>query len=286
MSTAKTLKILKKIEEIPTLPAIITQVIKIANDPKSTADSLNKIITKDQSLTSKTLKLVNSAYYGFPRTINKITEAVVILGFNTIKSLAMSVSVCELFSDETDVEGFSLSGLWRHSVSVGICSELIGKHIKHPLTEELFILGLLHDVGLVVECQYFREDFVECLRAAKSGKVLQDVEKEIIGIDHGLIGKKVTEQWKLPKMISSVVGFHHQPKFAYGDTKELTSIVYFADIICRLKKIGTSGSYIMEKLQPEAFEAIKFKKEDIKIIASQIDSAMEKAKDFLDLTKE
>ncbi|MFA5478425.1 MAG: HDOD domain-containing protein [Candidatus Muiribacteriota bacterium] len=280
---AETMKKLKQIEDIPTLPVIVTKVLDVANSSNSTANDLNNVIIQDQSLTSKTLKLVNSAYYGFPRTVTKITEAIVILGFNAVKNLALSVSVCELFN-KSDID-FDRKELWKHSVGVAVATGIIAKKSKMTIDhEELFITGLLHDIGLIICDQYLHDDFIISIKeAAKENVPIEVVEKEIYGMDHAMIGKKVTESWKLPSKICTVIGFHHQPQYAYADSKKDTAVVYLADLICKLKKFGFDGDRAIPKLRMEPFMTLGIQKNDIKEISALFDEEIKKAKDFLTL---
>jgi len=283
---SETLEILKDLESIPTLPAIVSKIIEVANDKNSTAKDLNNLISKDQSLTARTLKLANSAYYGFPRTISKITEAIVVLGFNTVKGIALSASVCHMYKDTKEILGFSPNKLWEHSVGVAICSELIAKKINFKDLEELFILGIVHDIGILIILEFLKSKLNTILYRTKNEKQrLSDVEKEELGIDHAALGKRLAAQWKLPRIMGEVIAFHHTPQYAFGESKLATSIVYLADIICRLKKIGHDGEYYIPPLSKEAFDNVGFNKDDIKIIADELDSELEKASDFLDLVK-
>jgi HD-like signal output (HDOD) protein len=283
---SETLEILKNLESIPTLPAIVTKIIDVANDKNSTAKDLNSLISKDQALAARTLKLANSAYYGFPRTISKITEAIVVLGFNTVKGIALSASVCHMYKDTNEILGFSPNKLWEHSVGVAICSELIAKKIKFKQIEELFILGIVHDIGILIILEFLKSKLNTILYRTKNEKQrLSNIEKEEIGIDHAVLGKRLAEQWKLPKVMGDVIAFHHTPQYAFGDSKPLASIIYIADIICRLKKIGHDGEYYIPPLSKEAFETIGFDKNDIKEMADKLDLELEKASDFLDLVK-
>ncbi|MGM0607924.1 MAG: HDOD domain-containing protein [Candidatus Muiribacteriota bacterium] len=286
MHFSDTLKIIKQIEEVPTLPVIVSKVLEVANSQNSTAKDLNDVIKQDQALTTKTLKLVNSAYYGFPRTVTKITEAIVILGFNAVKNLALSVSVCKLFNKKGDE--FDRKELWKHSVGVAVSTGIIAKKCKMNIdTEELFISGLLHDIGLIVCDQFIHEEFIKCLKLAENKELpIEIVEKEIYGMDHAMIGKKTTEIWKLPSKICSVIGFHHQPQYAYADSKKDTSVIYLADLVCKLKQFGFDGDKAIPKLRTEPFSNLGLGKSDIKEVSAEFDKEIQKAKDFLELVED
>ncbi|MDD5091260.1 MAG: HDOD domain-containing protein [Candidatus Wallbacteria bacterium] len=279
-----TMSIIDRIEKLPTLPAVLMKVIETAENENSTAADLNKIISRDQALTGQILKLANSAYYGFPRSITKITEAVVIMGFKTVKGLCLSATVCSMFKSDEKVGNFSPRELWRHSVAVGICAEVIAKRIRSKMVEELFTLGILHDMGILMVMEFLKEDFVTIqTKTELEQRRLSEVEKEIIGMDHGLIGKSLSQKWKIPKLIGDVIGFHHTPQYAFGDAKEMAAIIYLANLICELKKIGHDGEYIIPPLAREPFLTLGLEKNDIKPVADQMDQEMAKAQEFLKL---
>lgn len=284
---SKTLEILDRIEQLPTLPSVLSKVIEAADKENTTASDLNNLISQDPALSSKTLKLANSAYYGFPRKISRITEAVVIMGFKTVKGLLLSASVCHMFKNSRQIVDFSPRELWRHSVAVGVCSEVIAKYINSRTMEELFILGILHDIGIILEMEHMTEDFIEIQKLTKADqKKLSAVEKERIGIDHGLIGKRLLTKWKLPNLFAEVVGFHHSPQYSSPDARQMASIIYLADLICELKKIGHDGEYIIPPLVREAFDQLKLEKTDIRPISEKLEEGMQKAEDFLKMIDE
>ncbi|MCK9224221.1 MAG: HDOD domain-containing protein [Candidatus Muirbacterium halophilum] len=286
MSYNDILKQLQIIDELPTLPTIVAKVLEMANSENTTANDLNKIISQDQALTSKTLKLVNSAYYGFPRTVKKIREAVVILGFNAVKNLALSVSICELFN-KADAD-FDRRTLWKHSVGVAVATGVVAKHAKMANeAEDFFVSGLIHDIGLIILDQYFHDDFIKCIKEASSRNIpIEIAEKEIFGTDHAMIGKKMAEIWKLPSKLGNVIGFHHQPQYAYGESKKETSIIYIADLVCKLKHFGFDGDSVIPKLRKEPFIILNIEKDQIKHISKELDLELKKVDDFLKLVEE
>lgn len=279
-------KILTTIEEIPTLPVVITKLLELIENPLSTAREINDVIKTDQSLTAKTLKLVNSAYYGFPRKIGTVTDAVVILGFNTVRSLAVSATVCKLFEGGSD--DFKRELLWEHSIACAFASRIIAKMVRYPEEEEAFVAGILHDVAKVIEDQYLHEDFIKAVISSReNGVQLTDAEKEYIGIDHSLIGRKVADKWNLPLKITKVIGFHHQPQFAgVGDDKTLASIVYVADSLVKIRKIGDSGNYGPVVLNKDILDTLGLGKKELAEVVQKLIVEIKKAEEFLKIARE
>jgi len=274
-------KILEKIDYLPSLPDVVNKVLAIANNPNSTAKDLEEVIKKDPAMTSKILKVANSAYYSFPRQISTISQAVVILGFKSLKNLAISVSTGKLFKS-TNNSAFNRKDLWKHSVCVAATAEIIATMYGLSDIEQCFILGLLHDIGLIVEDEFLNKELKNILDAIRKSedKLLPEEERKMFGIDHAMIGKKLFEKWKFPEFMGKVVGFHHNPKFADDKNKVLTSIVYLADIVVRLKKIGFDGDKYIPALQKQAFLVLNLSKRDIKTISDKLDATFAKLNDF------
>lgn len=277
--------LIAKIDDLPTLPNVISSILEILENPKSTARDIDNVIKTDQALTAKTLKMVNSAYYGFPRRITTVTDAVVILGFNTVRSLALSATVCKMFLGGT--KDFDREALWEHSIAVAFAARIIAKRVKYPDEEEAFVAGLLHDIAKIVEDQYFHEEFMEAVNRSKDEEIsLLETEREELGMDHTLIGRRVADKWNLPIKITKVIGYHHQPEFAGIDEQEITSIVHVADVLVRIREIGDSGNYGPIDINKTAIATLKLAKKDLAEIVQKLIVEMKKAEDFLEIIRE
>jgi HD-like signal output (HDOD) protein len=283
MAEADFFKRLRDVQDLPALPDAATKVLELAQSEETTVEDLSGALSQDQALAGKTLKLVNSPYYGFPRRIGKISEAVVILGFKTIKNLAVSVSVCDFFSGGS--EGLDRRQLWKHSVGVAVAAAMVAKHTRMTaLKENAFISGLLHDIGLLVEDRSFQPELSRALTMAEEQNLpIEEAENEVFGLDHALIGKKVAEIWKLPERICSSIGFHHQPQYALGEARQEASLVYVADLICKLKGFGFDGDQAVPKLKKVPFQVLSLDKSDLKELSKTFDEEIGTARDFLEM---
>ena len=190
---------IEKIDQLPTLPIIITELLSLLDNPKSTPRDINELIKNDQALTSKTLRLVNSSYYGFPRRIATVTESIVILGFDTVRNLAVSAGMVKILKGKGH---FDKEKFWHHTVAVAFLSKVIADFIKYPNSEVAFVSGLLHDISKVFLDLYFPNEFKEAVEKSKeTGMSLVEAEIEILGYEHGAIGKRLADPWNLPKSI-------------------------------------------------------------------------------------
>ena len=277
--------LIAKIDDLPTLPNVITKIMEILENPKSTARDIDNVIKTDQTLTAKTLKMVNSAYYGFPRRITTVTDAVVILGFNTVKSLALSATVCKMFLGGN--KDFDREALWEHSIAVAFASRIIAKRVKFLDEESAFVAGLLHDIAKIVEDQYFHEEFMNAVRKSRENEIsLLDAERDEVGMDHTLIGRRIADKWNLPLNITKVIGYHHQPEFAGAEDQEITSIVHVADIVVKIRKIGDSGNYGPIEINKTAIAILKLTKKDLAEIVQKLLQEIKLAEEFLKIIRE
>jgi len=278
----KILKILEKIKALPTLSVVVARVIQVVSNPLTSASDLSGIITVDQALTAKVLKLANSAFYGFPFRIKNITQAVSILGFDTIRNLALTVSVHKIFTGETE-RGFSHQEFWKHSVGVAICSSLLAKKIKYKSPESAFTAGLLHDIGKNLFEQYLHEEFMEALKVSSDkGISMKEAELEVIGTDHTAVGRMMAEKWNLPHELKTGIGYHHNP----DEEKEenvMATIVYAANIMCKKKGVGFSGDNAIMPLSSDAKSLLMLDEKGEEELMLKLDSELEEAKAFFNM---
>ncbi|MDH7576284.1 MAG: HDOD domain-containing protein [Bacillota bacterium] len=263
-------QIVQRVRDLPALPQIVARVLKLTDDPDSTVKELNDAICQDQALTAKVLRLANSAYYGFPRRISTIIEAIVILGFNTIRNLVLAVSVHNLLSKE--VPGYQLGRgeLWRHSIACAMAARTLARRTRFPSPDQAFIAGLLHDIGKVILSVYVSETFGELIKKVHEAKIpFPQAEEEILGFTHAVIGSKVADKWNLPLPLVEAIAFHHSPLNAKENPK-LTVLVHLADALCMMMGIGLGGDGLYYPLVPEALSIVGLKAEDLEVIMGEL----------------
>ncbi len=234
---AKTTKsihaLVKKIEEIPTLPAISQKVLTTVSDEDASISEISSLIEKDQALATQILKVANSAFYGFLHNVSSIDHALVILGINEVKSILLGFSVHNFFSQH---EGAlcDQKRFWRHAIICSQVTKLLGRRFNIRNDETLFLIGLIHDIGKVVLDQYFYDDFEQIISYISATKTtFSKAEKAILGTTHYQIAAKLLTQWQFPENVIMPILYHHAPW--YDKNYETSSIiVYLANILTHL----------------------------------------------------
>ena len=233
-------KALSSIGEIATLPEVTVKIIEIVEDPRSTARDLHEVIKHDPALSVKVLKVVNSAFYGLPGQIASIDRAIILLGLSAVKNIAIAASIARLFKGGRLSEQFSASDLWRHSLSVGVACRAIAHHTSYPVQfDEVFLAGLIHDIGVLVERQAHPDQLTEVITQYSVGEEdFLELERRLIGADHQAFGAGLTTKWKFPRHLRAAVGFHHNPETLSPELQKMGRLVQIADVLCCQEKLG------------------------------------------------
>ena len=233
-------KAVATIGDIATLPEVTIRIIEVVEDHKSTARDLHEIIKNDPALSVKILKVVNSAFYGLPGQVASVDRAIILLGLSAVKNIAIAASIARLFKGRRISQHFSAADLWRHSVAVAVAAHSIVKVSPHPvMANEVFVAGMIHDIGTLVERQAFPDQFAEIVdRSMETGRDLLECEREIIGADHQAFGVGLTTKWKFPRHLRAAVGFHHNPEDLSTELRNIATLIRLADVLCCQEEIG------------------------------------------------
>lgn len=294
VSNAEYTQLLAKLQDIPTLPNVAMKVAELINNPNSSSGEIAQVLKRDQVLTAKILRLVNSSYYAIPGGVTDVQRALAFLGFNTVAQLVLSLSVFSVFPGESRAgDNFSMQEFWKHALGVAVCSEMLARKLGHSVgvaPEEAFTCGLLHDIGKLV----MHEIDVQRLRSivdatAARGCSFVEAEREWETPGHSFLGEMMATRWGLPQKIRLCIRYHHFDVSGMdtilAGTKPLIHIVRLANALCVNFDIGRSGDCSDGGLTPDMLGNLKLRFEDIPELRKQLDKDMEKAGAFLNASR-
>jgi len=272
---------IREISHIATLPEITLKIIDLVEDPSSTAQDLHAVISNDPALCSRILKVVNSSFYGLPGQIASINRAIVMLGLNAVKNIAIAASLAKLFRGGELTGAFSAKDLWTHSNQVAMACKMIADKLKLGLGDEAYLAGLIHDIGMMVEMQYDRNKLIEAIElcgADENGVPavgLLEAEERVFGATHQDFGKALCEKWKFPAPFITVTGHHHNPSAVASDNKTLCAIVYIADRLAAECGGGVRLDLPSLEISQEVRQQLNITQEQIDAIRAELPEAFE-----------
>ncbi len=233
--------LIKKVEksEISSIKSVLMKIIEITSDSNSCIWELKNVIEMDPPLAARVMKLANSAYYGRTRKLEEIVEAIILIGFESIKEIAVSQKVCHLFANDKERHGYSRATLWRHSVAVALCSKLLFRRKLRRMGGEVYIAGLLHDIGIIIVDQYAHGDFDKVLvKVANENINIQDAMHERLGYNQCDVAQRLTQTWNFPENMCAALGeFCHVDK-VHREKDLLAAVLFITKYACFQRNIG------------------------------------------------
>jgi putative nucleotidyltransferase with HDIG domain len=255
---------------ISTIPEVIAKLRRMMDSPQVSAATVGDEISKDQVLAAKVLRLVNSGFYGFRTPITTITQAMVLLGFDVVKTLVLSASVLDIL----ELMNKYLAGLWEHSLATARVGNALAERLKLPNPEEIAVSGLLHDLGKVVIAQKFPAEHQQIRALVAARRCLQvEAECEVLGATHAEIGMWLLKRWGLPSKLVYPIAYHTQfhPGREFADR---TAVVHLADIMCRARAWGFAGDGLVPAINRDAWDLLKVTMADVHDVYVQLDGEL------------
>jgi putative nucleotidyltransferase with HDIG domain len=222
------------IGELPAAPSVVSAVMGLTSDPDSKVADLSRVLAADQSLTAKVLRLSNSSFYGRAKEVRTLVEAVILLGFQMVESLVVATSAHSLYQGKGH-EGIKLR-LWRHSFSTAVTARQLAVRTEHPNMEEVFVAGLLHDIGKLVLLQKFPEIYTDIVHRVEVGRgCFVDVEREVLGFSHDRVAGILLQKWSFPGSLVMAVDHHHRlPELIPGKEIPIAFLVNLGDHLAKV----------------------------------------------------
>lgn len=273
-----------RLSDLPTIPNTLLRIWQLVDDPDSSASDLEKVITMDQALTAKILRLVNSPYYGIREPVTGCRQAIMLLGFDTVKNLSICVSVVSAcLPDEPTNPELDLRELWKHSITTGVVADQIAAHAQVGNPDAAFTAGVLHDIGKFVMNIALRHDYGDVIALARNeGLFLREAEDSLVGANHQYFGAFLARMWGFPAQLVEAIEKHHEESRADGPLG-VVEIVSLANRVARMLKVGSSGDTRSLELSPDTFATIQLEGDDADRFLSDVHQRVEDARDMMNL---
>ncbi len=258
--------IYSKIDELPTLPAVLPKLMSLMEDEKSGAAQVADTIASDPALTSKILKVSNSAYYGFSQEISSLKNAVPLLGFNMVRSLALSIGVINSIPSQKSSSHFSREGLWIHGLAVATVMQKLSKNFGlGSSNDQHFVVGLLHDIGKLVLDLFFSELFHQTLEEANNQEnmALHEAESKVIGFNHGEVGGMLLTRWKFPEAITTPIKVHHRINIQKDAFAPDIAMLRIADTLPQELGLGGGGNSLVPEIHEADLKTLAMTEKDL-----------------------
>ena len=270
--------------EIPTIGAVAAEVMRLAGDPDTAFREVDRVITRDPSLTARVLQVANSPYFGTRGEVASVERAVSLMGMQEVRNIVLTVSVISDFSSTFGGHTFNWERFWEHSSGCGLIAQVFSKLLRLPTGGEDFVAGLLHDVGKILLGHHFPKEFGRALElAAAEGVSMAEAEQRVFGTDHTQLGRWLAERWSFPASIQTALGWHHRVPEA-PDHRLLTAVVHLADLFAKIKQVGFGGDFVAVCLADDpAWQVVGAGRADLDVerFTFQLDREVEAARQLL-----
>lgn len=266
MSNIAFTEVVNKIHALPSLPAVVMQLLGSIGQNNADINQLSAIVSKDQALSAKALRLANSSFYGMQRKVTTMPQAVSILGMNSLRILVTATAVIGRFPAKGQGD-FDFRGFWQHSIAAAVCTRLIAKRVDiNP--ESAFMAGLLHDIGRLVLATGFPDQFKAAVNyRTEHDCTMLEAEREILSCDHATVGQALAEHWRFPPAIQMAVAGHHTPDQQWSGG--LTNLVHVADAMVHALDLVADEDDLVPSLSPNAWSSLNLDREAVLQVLSE-----------------
>ncbi len=265
---------------VASLPTVATELMRLADDPESKVDDIVRVINTDPALCARVLKVANSSFYGFSRTIASIKHAITLLGLNAVKNIAVAASLHKVFRSHQHLTALNPRDLWLHSFGVAIAAREISNVVGSIAADEAFLAGLMHDVGIIVEMQAFRSEFssFEKLLLDCPKVTFRDAERQFFGATHEDFGAGLCQVWKFPRSIEEAIAGHHAPNLEVeSDHATLAFVIHAAELFATNAGYGFSREVEVAEISDHLREHLKLSSADCNNIAHDLPETIKEA---------
>ncbi len=275
---------LASLGELTTLPVVTIKIIEIVERPDGTARELHDVIRHDPALSARILRVVNSAFYGLPGQVGDVDRATLLLGGAAVKNIAVAASLTQMFNGRQHPHLFHAKELWRHSVAVGVAAQGIARISTGEFApDEIFLAGLIHDLGLLAARQVFPDKLADvCRRCNEGERNFLQLELDVIGATHQDLGKALMTKWRFPDQLRAAAGSHHNPETLPSELQPVAMVLHCADVLCCREKLGLDLTAGNEECSQGLLDALGITVDQLAEVRDGLASAVQEAEAMLD----
>jgi HD-like signal output (HDOD) protein len=261
--------------DLPAMPHVASKVLELSSDPQTCAPQLQQVIADDQAMAARILKIANSAMYACSRRVKTLSEAIVMLGFNSIRSLVVTSAARNLYAGAGARLGLKERLLWEHSIGCAFAGRMLALRRWPQMAEEAFLAGLMHDIGKLVLNLQIPERFDEVVQIVyNEQRGFCETERELLGFDHSQVGALLVNKWKLSPLLEETIGLHHDPQAVTGD-RPLLVCLDAANQLCHRLGIGFKDDPDLDLLAQPSLRALGFTAADLDDLAGRLQETLE-----------
>ncbi len=280
-------EIIAAVDEMPPFPQVVQRAMQALADPEYEVSGLVDILKVDQAVTANILKLCNSAYFGLPRKVASLKEAVVYLGADQLRQLLLSGAASKIYEKPTQGYALFADELWRHALATAVMAQVLRRHLRLKIDENMvFTAALLHDVGKVVLSAFVKDKYRAIESMVEEGESsFQEAEKVVLGFDHAEIGGKIAEKWEFPPEIIAAISFHHEPSRSAKEFRLLAELVALANNLVVMVGYGTGVDGLACRGHDLLLKKMKITEKDLEVLLIEFQIEMEKTCDIAGLSE-
>ncbi|GAB3472262.1 HDOD domain-containing protein [Massilia terrae] len=274
MNTLTLEQVVAKVRDLPSLPSVVVQLIRTFGQADVAVAELSAQIAKDQALAAKTLRLANSSFYGLQSRVRTIDQAITVLGFDSVRALVTSAGIVGQFGAGSH-GGLDFTAFWRHAVGTALCAKSVAR-LAGSSQEYAFVSGLLHDIGRLVLATRFPDEYAAALALqGEEDCEPSHAERQVLGLDHAVVGRALAQHWKFPELIQRAIGNHHAPM--RDDLGGIASVVHVANVIVHALDLDGDPDELVPPLAQDAWDSLGIEAAALQRVFAETEAEFEQA---------
>lgn len=276
-------QILKAASKLPPFPRVAQRVLDLLKDPLVSASQLVEVVQLDPGLTANCLKAVNTAFYGLPRSVDNLGQALTFLGNARFIEVVLNSASLELLRDGQPGYELPQGELWRHSLATALLTQILAQRAKLKPSSALYTAALLHDIGKVALGSFVGDKTAEILKLVEAGSSFLEAERKVLGLDHARLGGKIALDWRFSREMVELIAFHHEPEQRPGSLE--VAILYLANLVCQMMGIGGGVDGLAYRGRTAVMELLSLKEKDLERAMADLHEHLVRAESLLEETQ-